>query len=107
LAPLCVSNPTPVISFATEHKLLDKSPFYNLILYCKSNLSMNISKSCNVATSPTNLKYKFGIDVPNAISLDKRNKNSLWQDAIETKLKQLTDYETFIVLDSGEDIPKE
>jgi hypothetical protein len=29
----------------------------------------------------------------------------LWQEAIKTELKQLTDYQTFIVLDSGEDIP--
>jgi hypothetical protein len=40
------------------------------------------------------------------MNLDKRNKNNLWQEAVETELKQLTDYETFIVLDSGEDIPK-
>jgi hypothetical protein len=33
-------------------------------------------------------------------------KNNLWQEAIQTELKQLTEYETFIVLDSGEDIPK-
>jgi hypothetical protein len=69
-----------------------------------------VSKLCNVSTSPTTFKYKVGIQVPgrvrNAISLDKRNKNSLWQEAIETELKQLTDYETFIGLDSGEDISK-
>jgi hypothetical protein len=29
----------------------------------------------------------------------------LWQEAIKTELKQFTDYQTFIVLDSGEDIP--
>jgi hypothetical protein len=33
------------------------------------------------------------------------NENQLWQEAIKTELKQLTDYQTFIVLDSGEDIP--
>jgi hypothetical protein len=51
----------------------------------------------------------FGIQVPkgikNAIDLDKKNGNQLWQEAIKTELKQLTDYQTFIVLDSGEDIP--
>jgi hypothetical protein len=63
-----------------------------------------------VSTNPTCVKYKFGIQVPkgikNAINLDKNNRNSLWQDAIRTKLKQLTDYQTFTVLDAGEDIPK-
>jgi Reverse transcriptase (RNA-dependent DNA polymerase) len=38
--------------------------------------------------------------------LDKKNGNNLWEEAIKTELKQLTDYETFIVLDSEEDIPK-
>jgi hypothetical protein len=55
------------------------------------------------------VSYKFGIQVPkrikNAIDLDKKNGNRLWQDAIKTELMQLTDYQTFIVLDSGEDIP--
>jgi hypothetical protein len=37
--------------------------------------------------------------------LDKKNGNQLWQEAIKAELKQLTDYQTFIVLDSGEDIP--
>jgi hypothetical protein len=35
----------------------------------------------------------------------KETKN-LWQQAIQTDLKKLTDYKTLIVLDSGEDIPK-
>jgi hypothetical protein len=62
-----------------------------------------------VSTSPAGIKYKFGIQVPkgikHAIDLDKKNGNQLWQEAIKTELKQLTDYQTFIVLDSGEDIP--
>jgi hypothetical protein len=48
-----------------------------------------------VSTSPTCVKYKFGIQVPkeikNAIDSDKKNGKSLWQDAIRTELKQLTD----------------
>jgi hypothetical protein len=41
----------------------------------------------------------------NPIDLDKKNGNQLWREAIKTELKQLTDYQTFIVLDSGKDIP--
>jgi hypothetical protein len=52
---------------------------------------------------------KNGIQVPigikKAIDLDKKNGNQLWQEAIKTELKQLKDYQTFILLDSGEDIP--
>jgi hypothetical protein len=40
----------------------------------------------------------------NSIDLDKKNGNGLWQDTIRTKLKQLADYQTFIVLDSEENI---
>ena len=69
-----------------------------------------MSKACNTSTSVTTVKYKFRIQVPrrikNVISLDKKKKNNLWQEAIEVQLTQLTDYETFIVLDSGDNIPK-
>jgi hypothetical protein len=43
--------------------------------------------------------------IKNEIDLDKKNGNQLWQEAVKTELKQLTDYQTFIELDSGEDIP--
>jgi hypothetical protein len=69
---------------------------------------MEITRIHKASTSSTGIKYKFGIQVPkgikNAINLDKKNGNNLWKEAIKTKLTQLTDYETFIVLDSGEDI---
>ena len=71
---------------------------------------MDITRVHKASTSPTGIKYKFGIQVPkgikNAINWDKKNGNNLREEAIKTELKQLTDYETFIVLDSGEDIPK-
>jgi hypothetical protein len=43
--------------------------------------------------------------IKNGIDLDKKNGNQLWQEVIKTELKKLTDYQTFILLDSGEDIP--
>jgi hypothetical protein len=62
-----------------------------------------------VSTSPAGIKYKFAIQVhkgiKTAINLDKKNGNQLWQETIKTELKQLTDYQTFMVLDSVEDIP--
>jgi hypothetical protein len=85
-------------------------PFCHLIRYCKAKTPMEITRVHTASTSPTGIKYKFEIQVPegikNALNLDKKNGNNLWEEAIETELKQLTDYETFIVLDSGEDIPK-
>jgi hypothetical protein len=80
------------------------------IVSCKTKRPMEITRVHKASSSPTGIKYKFGIQVPkgikNAINLDKKNGNNLWEEAIKTELKQLTNYETFIVLDSGEDIPK-
>jgi hypothetical protein len=68
---------------------------------------MEITRIHKASTSPTNIKYKFGIQGPKGIknaiiNLDNKNSNNLWEEDIKTELKQLTDYETFIVLDSGE-----
>jgi hypothetical protein len=72
-------------------------------------MAVDIARVLKVSTSPAGIKYKFGIQVPKgiktAIDLDKKNGNQLWQEAIKTELKQITDYQTFIVLHSGEDIP--
>ena len=99
---------TPTISFARNNNFMYKMPFCHLIEYCKSKSSVDISGTQKVSAKPTSIKYKFGIQVPkgikNAIELDKKNGNSLCQDAIKTDLKQLIDYQTSIVLDSGEDI---
>jgi hypothetical protein len=84
-------------------------PFCHLTQYCRSNTAVDIARILKVSSSPAGIKYKFGIQVPkginNAIDLDKKNGNQLWQEAIKTELKQLTDYQTFIVLHSGEHIP--
>jgi Reverse transcriptase (RNA-dependent DNA polymerase) len=104
---LSLSNPTPIISFARKHNLLDKMAFQHLVHYCKARTSA--AKIHKASASSTSVKYKFEIQVPrgikNAIQSDRKNGNNLWQEAIETELKQLTDYCTFIVLESGEAVP--
>jgi hypothetical protein len=84
-------------------------PFCHLTQYCRSNTAVDIATIFKVSSRPEGIKYKFGIQVPkgikNQVKLDKNNGNQLWQEAIKTELKQLTDYQTFIVLDSREDIP--
>jgi hypothetical protein len=83
-------------------------PFCHLTHYCRSNTAVDIVRILKVSTSTAGIKYKFVIQAPkgikNEIDIDKKNGNQLWQEAIRTELKQLTDYQTFIVLDSGEDI---
>jgi hypothetical protein len=78
-------------------------PFCHLNQFCRSNTAVDIARILKASASPACIKYKFGIQVPkgikNAIDLDK--KNQLWQEAIKPEPKLLTDYQTFIVLDSG------
>jgi hypothetical protein len=92
-----------------NNNLLDKISFFHLTQYFRSNMKLDIARILKVSASPANIKYKFNIQVPkgikNAIDLDKNNGNQLWQETIKTELKQPIDYQTFIVLDSGEDIP--
>jgi hypothetical protein len=106
---LSLSNPKPIISFVRNNNLLDKIPFCHLTQYCRSNTAVHIARILKVSTSPAGIQYKFGIQIPkgikNAIDLDKKNGNQLWQEASKIELKKLTDYQKFIVLDSGEDIP--
>jgi hypothetical protein len=68
-------------------------------------MTVHIARIHKVSTNPVGVKYKFGIQIPkgikNAIELDKKNGNQLWEEAIKTELKQLTDNQKFIELDSG------
>ena len=45
------------------------------------------------------VRYKFGIQVPNsypeAVELDKKNGNTMWQDATKLELSQIDEYQTF------------
>jgi hypothetical protein len=106
---LSPNNPKPIISFERNNNLLDEMLFCHPTKYCRSNMAIDIARILKVSTSPAGIKYKFGIHVPKGIKnvndLDKKNGNQLWQEAIKTELKQLTDHQTFIVLDSGEDTP--
>jgi hypothetical protein len=72
-------------------------------------MAVHITRILKVSTSPAGIKYKFGIQVPkginNKIDLDKNDGDQLWQEAIKTELKQPNDYQTFMILHSGEDIP--
>jgi hypothetical protein len=90
---LSLSNPIPIISFARHNEYLEKIPLCHLIPYCKPKPSTIVAKVQKASARPTFINYKFGIQVPrrikNAIHLDKKNGNSLWEEAIKTELKRL------------------
>jgi hypothetical protein len=106
---LSLSNPTPIISFARKNYYLDKILFCHFIQYCKSKPSTIIPKVQKVAANTTGIKYKLRIQLPksikNKINLHKGNGNNLWKEAIKKGLKQPTNYQKFIVLDSEKTIP--
>jgi hypothetical protein len=85
---LSLSNPKPIISFARNNNFSDRMPFCHLTHYCRSNTAVDIARILKVSTSPAGIKYKFGIqvskEIKNAIDLDKKNRNQLWQEAIKT-----------------------
>jgi hypothetical protein len=77
-----LSDPTPIISFASNNDLLDKMHFCHLIQYCRSNTAVDIARIHEISASPAGIKYKFGIQVAKGINhtidLDKNNGNQLW-----------------------------
>jgi hypothetical protein len=79
-------------------------PFFHFTYYCRSNTAVDIARTHKISVCTAGIKYKFGIQVPkgikNAIDLDQKNRKKLYQEAIKTDLKKLTDYQTLIVLDS-------
>jgi hypothetical protein len=83
---LTLSNPTPIIAFARNQNLLHKMPFQHLIQYCKTKTPMGMTRIHKASSSPTGIKYKFGIQVPkgikNAINLDKKNGGIHLQDLL-------------------------
>jgi hypothetical protein len=85
---LSLSNPTPIISFARKHNLLDKMHFQHHVHYCKAETPVHTARIHKASTTSTGIKYKVGIQVPrgikNAIHLDRKNGNNLWQEAIKT-----------------------
>jgi hypothetical protein len=53
-------------------------------------------------------RYKFGVMVPrnvrHALEIDRLNGDHQWQEAMDTELKQINEYETFRLAEPGEDL---
>jgi hypothetical protein len=68
-------------------------PFCHLTQYCRSNTAVHIARILKVSTSPADIKYKFGIQVPkgikNAIDLDKRIETSYGKKLLRQSLSNL------------------
>ena len=68
----------------------------------------------NIATKGTitkkGPKFKFGVQVPNSTTdtyiLDTQNGDKMWEEEINTEIKQKQEFETFPILQVGKHIPK-
>jgi hypothetical protein len=63
---------------------------------------LRFQQALQVSNTSLASKSQVPKGIKNENNLDKKNGNQLWKEAIKTELKKLTDYQTFIVLDSGE-----
>ena len=66
----------------------------------KERRYIRMMQQVNAAKTSSGPNMKFGIEVPknykDAMRLDLVNGNTLWQDAIKTKLDQINSYSTFV-----------
>ncbi|HSN65751.1 MAG TPA: reverse transcriptase domain-containing protein, partial [Fusibacter sp.] len=91
-------DPLSITKYAEENNLLDKQGWKRLKRYAnnKGRISRMIQQLKNKRSGP---KFSFGIQVPRnvkeAMMLDNKNGNTLWQDAIEEELNSLNAYDTF------------
>ena len=100
LSVVAADDPVTCAIYAKDHNLLEApgwKRFKGIAKREKKLLRMvNQAKLRSYSTAP---KYKYGFEVPrdykHALRLDELNKNTKWQDAIDTELKQIDDYDTF------------
>ena len=81
-----------------------------LINYCTGDAPSDLVRSYKTKVRPGEQKFKFGVQVPlrvkQALTLDLKNGNTKWQDAIKTELGQLEEFRVFRLLAEGETLPE-
>ena len=100
-------DPYMVIRYGVRNKLTNKPGWEWVKSYMDTDELMNkMVSTYKVSAEKT---YKFGIYVPKntkeARRVDVADNNTLWDTSILTELKQINDYETFIVLEDNEAMP--
>ena len=93
-------DPITMAGYAKEHGLLDTPGWKSLNRYVrrtkKYQRMLNQAKRQTRRNAPV---YKFGVQIPKgpkeAIELDRKNGNTLWQDANKVELDKLAEYNTF------------
>ena len=104
LAALKESHPLQVAEYAVAHDLVKEPAFEWWVPY--------VLKKRNRVIAAVNRRYhkrthKFGIEIPKtvdeAVKLDEKNNNTLWQDAIAKEMKNVRI--AFKILEDGAEPP--
>jgi hypothetical protein len=116
LATMCLSNgkmvqrplalmvkfdPVTCAQYAKDNDLLDTDGWKSLKRIAKrEKLFQCMIKQAKLKSLRQGIHYKYNVhvkhDFKEALRLDQKNGNTLWQDAIQTEGRQLLDYDTFI-----------
>ena len=94
------SNPIEVVEYAVSQNIQDEPAFKWWVPWTLRKRDRIISA---VNSRVTKTRHKYGVEVPRsikeAIALDERNGNTLWQDAINKEMNNLK--VAFDILDDG------
>jgi hypothetical protein len=102
-------QPFLIIDYVTKQPRLLQHPDFKWI-HGYVNNAPELQRMAKIfkATVDRTPKYKFGVEVPTSIAhalrLDAQAGNTMWQDAINTEVKQLNDYKTFRLRIKSDDL---
>ena len=110
LAIIAKDDPATLAQYAYDNNLLDEPGWKQFKKMAKNQKKLlrhvNQAKLRSYRTAP---RYKYGYELPrngdydHAVQLDRKAKNTKWQDATALELDQIDSYEAF--QDLGKDVP--
>ena len=104
-----LQDPALIVIYASCRKLLDHDDFKWVKKEYDAYRRADMFATYATKRTPSGARHKFGTQVANtpshALALDKQNGNQKWKIAMDTELKQINDYKTFIVLEDDDPMP--
>jgi hypothetical protein len=93
-------DPIPCAVFAKKNNLLDIPGWKQFRKYVNNSTTIiNSITTDQILQTKYTIKYQFGYQIPcnyeDAVEIDKRNGNALWQDATKLELIKINEYNTF------------
>ena len=103
-------DPISVALYAQRNNLLNDPGWKKCKPYAKNKKKLaRMVNQARLRSNRTRPVYKYGFQVPRnheeAVRIDEKNGNTLWQDAEELEVDQLQEYSTFNDLGIGAPIP--